>query len=451
MGGPPSLTQSIRLPSADRISTATSQMAVQEAQTSRAMWKSVVHLSIGGVFSFYDLFSTPYVIPGLIRAGILTSASAGVFSLNGVASYVGATFAGMFVGSFLLGFVSDRIGRRAVFSYSLLWYALCAAMTAVQTDTRGLVVWRFLTGIGLGVELVTADAYLAEIVGNSMRGRAFALNQFICYLAVPLVAFFAWLVVPTAPFGVDGWRWVILGGALSAIPIWAIRRGLPESPRWLADRAHAKPKSGFSPAERGGFLELWSRPLIARTIMLVIFNATQAIGIYGFSNWVPTFLIKNGITLTTSLYYALGIACVMPLGPLLSLAFADRIERKWQIVGAAAVIAVVGLGFAAARSAVFVVLCGSVVALSSTILGQAFHVYQAELYPTRIRSLAIGFVYAVSRISGVFSGFIVASALDTNGVTGALTVIASSMLVLMLAIGLLGPPTRGRALEEIVA
>jgi putative MFS transporter len=423
---------------------------VADPQASRTMWKSVVLISIGGVFSFYELFSTPYVIPGLTRAGILTSTSVGFFGLNGIASYIGATFAGMFVGALLLGFISDRIGRRAVFTYSLLWYALCAAMTAAQSDTRGLIIWRFLTGIGLAVELVTADAYLGEVVTKAVRGRAFALNQFICYLAVPTVAFFAWLVVPTAPLGLDGWRWVMLGGAFSAIPIWAIRRGLPESPRWLADRAGQVKPPGSSP-ERGGFAELWSRKLIVRTIMLVIFNATQAIGIYGFSNWVPTFLIKNGITLTTSLYYSLGIACVFPLGPLLSLIFADRIERKWQIVGSAAVIAVAGLCFAAARDGVLVVLCGSIVTIFSTILGQAFHAYQAELYPTRIRALAIGFVYAISRVSGVFSGFIVASALETGGVTGALTVIASSMLVLMVAIGALGPSTKGRALEEIAA
>ncbi|MFX5705895.1 MFS transporter, partial [Acinetobacter baumannii] len=75
--------------------------------------------------------------------------------------------------------------------------------------------------------------YLSELVPKAVRGRAFALCQGIGFTAVPVVAFLSYLLVPTAPLGVDGWRWVVLIGASAALVVWWLRAGLPESPRWL--------------------------------------------------------------------------------------------------------------------------------------------------------------------------------------------------------------------------
>jgi putative MFS transporter len=437
------------------------------------IWKLVVLLSLGGFFEFYELFSTAYIIPGIVKAGILTHTTHGFFGLNGIASYIAATFIGLFIGTFIFGFAADKLGRRAIFTYSLLWYVVTACIMAFQDDALSLNFWRLMTGIGLGVELVTIDAYLSELVPSSIRGRAFALNQVITYSAVPVVAFLSWQLVPQAPFGVDGWRWVILCGAVGAAAVWVIRLGLPESPRWLAnhgqhERAEAivsaiedkvRGESGRDlpalravaevKAERGRFSELWTRKYAPRTTMLMLFHAAQAIGLYGFSNWTPTFLIKQGIAVTTSLEYTLGIACVTPLGPLLAMLFADRIERKWQIVSASVLVAVAGLAFAQVRSGPAIILCGALVTIGATIISLNFHAYQSELFPTRIRALAVGFVYSASRISGILSGFIVAYVLGHHGVQGALAVIASAMAVCALSIGLLGPRTRGMSLEEL--
>jgi putative MFS transporter len=438
-----------------------------------SIWKLVILLSLGGFFEFYELFSTAYIIPGIVRSGILTPSTPGFFGMNGIASYIAATFAGLFAGTFIFGFVADRLGRRAIFTYSLIWYVVTACIMAFQNDAFGLNFWRFMTGIGLGVELVTIDAYLSELVPTGIRGRAFALNQVITYAAVPVVAFLSWKLVPLAPLGFEGWRWVVMCGAAGAAAVWVIRLGLPESPRWLANRGRleqadaivaaieyrvrAEAGSGLPEprpsiavrAERGKFSDLWSRKYAPRTVMLVVFHAAQAIGLYGFSNWTPTFLIKQGITVTASLEYTLGIACVTPLGPLLAMLFADRIERKWQIVIAAVVVAIAGLTFAQVHDGTAIVLCGALVTIGATIISLNFHAYQSELYPTRVRALAVGFVYSASRISGMLSGFIVAYVLAHYGVQGALTVIAGAMAIVALSIGLLGPNTRGLSLEEL--
>ena len=87
--------------------------------------------------------------------------------------------------------------------------------------------------------------------------------------------------------------------------------------------------------------------------MLPLFHAAQSVGLYGFSNWAPTFLMHQGIALAHNLKYSLIIACITPLGPLLALTFADRFEWKWQIESAAFLVASAGLAFsggAAVRS-----------------------------------------------------------------------------------------------------
>jgi putative MFS transporter len=139
----------------------------------------------------------------------------------------------------------------------------------------------------------------------------------------------------------------------------------------------------------------------------------------------------------------------MPLGPLLTMGFADRIERKWQIVVAAVLVGAAGLALAQTRTPALIILFGCAVTLGATVISLNFHAYQSELYPTRIRAMAIGFVYSSSRVSGVVSGFLIAFMLRHYGADGALTFISAAMGVVALAIGLLGPNTRGLALEDI--
>jgi MFS transporter, putative metabolite:H+ symporter len=439
----------------------------------RSVWLTVVLLSTGGFFEFYELFSTAYIAPGIIRSGVLHATTTGFFSFDGLASFIAAAFAGLLIGTLLFGTVADRLGRRAVFTFALLWYTVSAAIMAFQHSAAGLNFWRLMVGIGLGVELVTIDSYLGEIVPRQVRGRAFALNQLITYLAVPVIACLSWQLVPRAPFGVDGWRWVVLAGSVGALVIWAIRRRLPESPRWLAAHGRqeeaeavlatiearvAREAGGPLPepeaaegerVEEGRFREVFSPAYRSRTLMLCLFHLFQTVGLYGFSNWVPTFLIHRGVEVAASLGYTLGMALVMPLGPLLAMAYGDRFERKWQIVVSSLFVAGAGLCFAQAREPLMIVLTGACVTLGATTLSYGFHAYQSELYPTRIRARAVGFVYSWSRLSGIFSGFLVAWALGHGGVGAALWLIASCMLVCALVISLLGPVTKGRSLESL--
>jgi MFS transporter, putative metabolite:H+ symporter len=445
----------------------------------RHIWVLVTLISLGGAFEFYDLFLTAYIAPGLVKAGYFTPESLGPFSVlapygvAGVGTFVFAMFAGLFVGAIFLGHFADRYGRRTVFTFSLIWYSVTTAIMAFQTSGFSVDLWRFIAGVGIGIELVTIDTYVSELVPASHRGRAYAYNQFLQFLAVPLVAFLAWLLVPRTPLGLDGWRWVVLIGSAGAIFIWFIRLSLPESPRWLArhgrladaERVVSRienrvmmesgaqlPPPGRPQREEAGegtFAEIWQPPSDRRAILMSVFNFFQTFGYYGFAAWVPTLLIAKGISITTSLEYAFIIAVANPVGPLLGTLIADRIERKWQICLGALGIGVFGMLFANSEAPAALILLGVLVTLCNNLMSFSFHSYQSELFPTRIRSRAIGFVYSWSRLSAALSGLIVAFLLNLGGVNAVFAFIAFAMAVVVATIGGFGPRTRGLALEAI--
>lgn len=437
------------------------------------VWRLVILLSLGAFFEMYDLFQTAYVSPGLISSGIFRVGAKGLFGLTDQATFAAATFAGLFAGTILFGSVADKYGRRTIFTYSMLWYTVANVAMGLQHTNVGVDLWRFTSGLGIGVELVTIDAYISEFAPRHIRGRSFALNQCVQFLAIPGVALASYILVPRSPFGVTGWRWVVFLGAFGAIAVWFIRRGIPESPRWLAQQGRLEEagaaisriearveknlgrplgKSVAGPEElpgSGKFSEIWAPPYGGRTLMLVVFNFFQTIAFYGFGNWVPAIMASKGANVTNSLQYSAIIAVVYPVAPLFFMLFADRFERKWQIVAAAIGTATFGLLFSRQTTTAWLIGMGMMITLSNNLLSYSFHAYQAELFPTRIRARAIGFVYSWSRLSTMFTSFMIAFFLENFGTTGVFAFIAASMLMVILSVGVFGPRTNNLSLEEI--
>jgi putative MFS transporter len=164
---------------------------------------------------------------------------------------------------------------------------------------------------------------------------------------------------------------------------------------------------------------------------------------------VPTLLIAQGVTVTKSLEYTLVIAVAAPLSPFFATYIADRFERKFQIAGAALAIGVFGLLFSQQTSAAGIIILGVLVTMSANWMSLAFHAYQTELYPTRIRAQAVGFVYSWSRLSVVFSSFIIAYFLRDYGTTGVFVFIAACMVGVAGIVGIAGPRTRLLRLEQV--
>lgn len=157
-------TTSTSLPPMHASSAARNSLAarVDALPSSAGLWRFITLLALGGFFELYDLFETGYISTGLLSAGVFHTGAAGVLGFSDQAAFASATFLGLFFGASLLAPYADRFGRRLTFMCALLWYGLFSLLMAFQQSAEMIILFRFLVGIGLGVELVTIDTYLSE-------------------------------------------------------------------------------------------------------------------------------------------------------------------------------------------------------------------------------------------------------------------------------------------------
>jgi MFS transporter, putative metabolite:H+ symporter len=421
-------------------------------------------VSLGTFFDLYDIFMVAYIGAALQQSGFL--------SLKQFSFFVASGFLGMFFGTIFFGMGSDRWGRRVSFITLLLIYSVFTLAGAFAPSAGWLIAVRFFAGVGIGAEIVVIGTYVTELVPSHVRGRYVAITQVAGFVAVPVAAILSRLLVPTH-FLMAGWRWVMVIGASGALLTWWFRRRLPESPRWLESRgltaeadevmrtleAESLSKAAARPAiavqepvrpsrERGTFAELWRPPYLRRTVMLILFQVLQTIGFYGFANWAPTFLLKRGFSLLHSLEYTMLIALVSPVGPILCAWTADRLERKWTIVVLALLVAAFGLGFGSASTPAAVVTFGALLTLCNYWFSAAFHAFQAELFPTRIRATGVGFTYSWSRLSAAFTSLLIGAVL-AHGVPAVFALLAAAMTGVAVIIAVMGPRTNRVTLEEL--
>jgi MFS transporter, putative metabolite:H+ symporter len=443
----------------------------------RYIWWLVGLVSFGAFFEIYDLALTATLSLGLLVAGVFHRGAAGLFGITDQATFAAVTFAGLYVGTLAFSTVADRLGRRPMFTFALLWYAVATVVMGVQNSAFAIDLCRFVASMGVGLELVAIDCYLAELMPKAVRGRAFAVSASLQFLSVPLVSVLALALIPGKHLGIDGWRWLAFVPAVGALLVWQVRRALPESPRWLeahgrwaeADRITSEIEqrvardlgsrvpqihapTDVSTQAAAEAVSMWTPPYRRRTMMLIAFHLFQTIGYFGFANWLPTLLVSQGIELGKSLAYSAVVALVPPVAPLVFSFFVDKVERKWLVAAGALLAAAAGLLLSRitqhSNFALFTVI-GAGVAIGNSLMSMSYHTYQSELFPTPMRARAVGFVYSFSRLSAIFSSYIIAAMLDRAGSVGVFVLISTAMIVVALTVGLFGPRTRGLSLEQI--
>jgi putative MFS transporter len=418
-----------------------------------------------GIGTFFDLFD-------VALGGLLATILAGLYHLNTfqTAAIIASGFVGMFVGAVVLSIVSDYFGRRTMYLVDLLIYSLATAFAPTVT---WVIVLRFFAGIGLGATPALTDVYLSEMLPSKVRGRYTAWAYTIGLLGVPIAGLLSKSFV-SVTFLMAGWRWLLVVGAVGAIIVWFIRRGLPESPRWLEIRQKTETAEAATsaieqaamrdlhltelpspvltvvePPKHMTFAESFRGMYAKRTIMLLIFQFFQVVGFYGFGSLAPIILVAKGFSVVNTLAYTAPIALGYPLGSLLAVPIVERIERKWLIVGTALLMALFGLVFGFATSVPIIIASGFLLTVTSQLFSNGYHIYQAEIFPTRMRGTAVGVAYSLSRLSSAILPFVALSLLQASGPVAVFTASAIIMGIVSLDVGLLGPRTTGQSLEEV--
>jgi MFS family permease len=226
------------------------------APLTRTAWLICAIASIGFAFDIYELLMLPLIVePALLELLGAARGSKEFTTWVGRLFYIPAVAGGIF--GLLGGYLTDRLGRRRVLTWSILIYAFAAFAAGFSTSIWMLLVCRCLVFVGVCVEFVAAVAWLAELFPNhDRREKVLGYTQAFSSIGGLLVAVAFGLCVkysaslpaihlpdalnffggtikdPHAP-----WRYTLMSGLIPAIPLIFIRPFLPESPIWAQKRA----------------------------------------------------------------------------------------------------------------------------------------------------------------------------------------------------------------------
>src|SRR6185437_15007493 len=280
-------------------------------------------IAAGMFFDAMELYLAGGVLGALVKTGYST------VELN--AQFVSWTFFGLVVGSWMAGVLGDRYGRRFCYQLNLAIFGIASLAAAAAPGMQVLIVCRFLMGIGLGAEIVVGYGTLSEFAPAAVRGRAIAMLSFLTNLSVFVAAFLGMWVIPHL-----GWRYMFVIVGVGALFVWLLRKNMPESPRWLesqgrfeeADRIvrtfetevgrtePVRQSAAQVPKEPVPISIVFSRPLLMRTSVGILLNVVMGFCLYGFLGWLPTFFVKQGFSIASSLEWTTVMASGGPIGAL---------------------------------------------------------------------------------------------------------------------------------------
>ncbi len=420
----------------------------------RVLWL----VGLGMFFDSFDNTLSSSVLASMLKSGWST------LQLNSI--FMSATFVGLTIGAALAGWLSDRFGRRFAYQFNLAIFGGMALVSAFAPSMSWLVAFRFIMGLGMGAEYVMGYGLIIEFVPPTHRGRYLGLLALIGGSGVFVTAVVATLVIPWL-----GWRPMFIIGGIGTLWVWWMRRHLPESPRWLErvgrnDEAEEvmqaiERDSGVTaplpPAPQGPAREphwvplstLFSRTVIRRTLLAIVINVICLFGSYSLTGWMPTFFVKQGMSVTHSLGFTAAMMAGWIAGPLFLSYISDRIGRRTAIVMFAALCACLGAIYPNLTSATAIVICGfllvSAVAIFLTLgLGMT-----PELFPTEYRFRGGGVAQMFGRLGLIGSPFIVLELFSRYGITGVVFAISGAYIFIAILVMVAGIETNQQSLEAL--
>ncbi len=396
---------------------------------------------------------------------------------------------------FLAGPLADRFGRRTVLRAAAVVFAISATVAAASGSFGMLILARLLSGLGVGAVLVASPMYIAEISPPAFRGRLVTLTQLFVVLGIFLAFSSNYLIVrladvrfewlDTLDLASSNWRWMLGVGALPAVVYLFALLFVPESPRWHAmhgrldaarrilTRAHGPDVAGAELAEVRASLahgsdgsdatlkDLWDPALKGVLIIGLVVGVLQQItginSVLAYATVIFERVGRTGATDDISFMQTMLVGLVNLVATVVALLLIDRVGRRPLLIfgtaGIALSLMIAAYGFHAADSAMSSpwVLAGLLgfVACFAVSLGPGMWVLLSEIFPNRVRALAISCVGLVNSTVCFVVQFVFPWEMKNLGGTGTFLIYAAFALVGLVLLVKMLPETRGRSLEEL--
>jgi len=388
-------------------------------------------IGIGYLLAFFDITNVGFGLPIIVKTFHIASQSAAIPITTSLLGYI--------VGAYVNSTYADLKGRRTAIVSATVLFTLGSLASAVTFSWSWLIVWRFITGMGIGAEIAAISAYMGEVAPATIRGRytgwanVFAFSGFavVPFVALALVPHFSW-----------GWRGLFFVGALGGLTlIWSTR--IPESPRWLlAHRRLAEAEAIISKAELVA-LEKWGSslpepaisaqeshadhfptkalfkpPYVGRLFLLLFIWIFIYLSDYAWLGLAPTFLVDKGYSLTNSIVFLLVTGIGYPLGALLAALLGDTFERKYSII-TGILVWVIGLfAVGAFPNPAVIYVFGFLLSVSLTFFFPLLYALTAESFPTAARASGVGLTDGVGHIGGALAPILALAAYTHFGASG---------------------------------
>lgn len=426
--------------------------------------KARVIVGVATFFDAFDALTIAYVLPVLIPLFKMSPQDVGLL--------ISSSYVGQIIGALFFGWIAERYGRMPAMIGSIALFAVMSIACALAWDYNSFFIFRFIQGIGLGGEVPVAATFIIEMTGAHKRGRFLLLYELIFPVGLVAAALAGRMMVPTL-----GWESMFYVGAIPAIIALVLRVVLPESPRWLASRgrmeeaekalhiietgvekAYGQPLPAPSPQPApkmtpASWRDLFGGIYLGRTFMIwSLWFCAYFIG-YGLSTWLPSMYMSVMKTpLTTALNYALIAQCVSFIGSLTCALVIDRIGRRnWVMIAFGG--GVVGFSImylTGTPTAEHVLILGALTAMFVSTNSLALYVYTPELYPTRVRALAVSTATAWLRLASAIAPICVGWLLGNKfGLPAVWMMFAGVAVIGILITALFAIETKERVLEEI--
>jgi MFS family permease len=402
------------------------------AELSPQQRNSLLAAGLSWLFSGFAVMLYSALLPQLMPALSMNKSTAGMLN----ALMLVATG----LGSFVFGSIADRHGRKRALIYSILTFTIFTFLSGFSTSVATLAICRFLIGLGMGGEWTSGTALVAESWSSDRRARAMGIVQSGYAVGYALAIATTGLLSPLLT-----WRGVFFLGLLPALFTLWLRKNVTEPAIW-------KEHSLQPPLTSGEKRTLWSAA-IPRLLALLGMNTFGLFAWWGLFSWVPAYLAlpvaQGGRSFqsfgTVTFIVLLSLAGMVP-GYLFFGGIADRIGRQKSVILYLCAAALSVPFFAIARQPAFILLFGCITAFFGSGFFVGSGTLASELFPTRIRAVALGVSYNIGRAISALAPWLIGHLGESRGLGWAFLACGLAY-ALAAASALLLPETTGRELR----